>query len=46
MEEQFYLLWPLTLFALTSRTRQFRRLVLIVVLVVAAVSLVASVWLT
>jgi len=46
VEEQFYLLWPLALFALTSRPHRFRRLVVIVILGVAAVSLLASIWLT
>ncbi len=46
VEEQFYLIWPLTLFAATRRPRQFRRLVLTIILAGAAVSLLVSVWLT
>nr|MBA3286778.1 acyltransferase [Acidimicrobiia bacterium] len=46
VEEQFYLLWPVTLLLLTRRPRQYRRLVLAVVLGVAVASLVASVWMT
>jgi peptidoglycan/LPS O-acetylase OafA/YrhL len=46
VEEQFYLLWPLVLIALTRRPRRYRRLLLASILVVAAASLVASVWMT
>ncbi len=46
VEEQFYLVWPLTLFVATRRPRQFRRLLLTVILAGAAVSLLVSIWLT
>ena len=46
VEEQFYLLWPLVLVALTRRPRRYRRLLLATILVIAAGSLIASVWMT
>ena len=46
VEEQFYLVWPLTLFVATRRPRQFRRLLLTVILAGAAVSLLVSICLT
>jgi peptidoglycan/LPS O-acetylase OafA/YrhL len=46
VEEQFYLVWPLVLVALTRRPRRYRRLLLATILVIAAGSLVASVWMT
>ena len=46
VEEQFYLLWPLLLVGLTRRPRQFRRLLLTTILVVAAASLIISIWMT
>jgi peptidoglycan/LPS O-acetylase OafA/YrhL len=46
VEEQFYLLWPLLLLALTRRPRQYRRLLLATILAVAVASLVTSVWMT
>ena len=46
VEEQFYLLWPLLLVALTRRPRQLRRLLLTTILVLAAASLIVSIWMT
>ena len=46
VEEQFYLLWPLVLFALTRRPRRYRRLVVATIVTLGAMSLVAAVWLT
>jgi peptidoglycan/LPS O-acetylase OafA/YrhL len=46
VEEQFYLIWPLVLVALTRRPRRYRRLLLATILVIAAASLIASVWMT
>ena len=46
VEEQFYLVWPLVLVALSRRPRRYRRLLLATILVIAAASLIASVWLT
>ena len=46
VEEQFYLVWPLTLLVATRRPRQYRRLLLTVILAGAAVSLLVSIWLT
>jgi peptidoglycan/LPS O-acetylase OafA/YrhL len=44
VEEQFYLLWPLALVALTRRPRRYRRLLVAVIAVVAIASLIASMW--
>lgn len=46
VEEQFYLLWPLVLVALTRRPRQYRRLLGVVIAAGIAASLIASVWMT
>jgi peptidoglycan/LPS O-acetylase OafA/YrhL len=46
VEEQFYLLWPLVLVALTRRPRRYRRLLLATILVLAAASLITSIWMT
>ena len=46
VEEQFYLLWPLVLVALARRPRQYRRLLVAVILATGFASVVASVWLT
>jgi peptidoglycan/LPS O-acetylase OafA/YrhL len=46
VEEQFYLLWPLLLAGLTRRPRQYRRLLIATILVIAVASLIASIWLT
>lgn len=46
VEEQFYLVWPALMLLIAKRPRQYRRLLLIVLGVLAVVSLVASVWLT
>jgi peptidoglycan/LPS O-acetylase OafA/YrhL len=46
VEEQFYLLWPLVLVALARRPRQYRRLLVAVILAAGVTSIVASVWLT
>jgi peptidoglycan/LPS O-acetylase OafA/YrhL len=46
LEEQFYLVWPLVLVALTRRPRQYRRLLVAVIGLGAAASLLASVLLT
>lgn len=46
VEEQFYLVWPLTMAALTRWSRQYRRLLLTVVGGIALVSFVVSWWLT
>ncbi len=46
VEEQFYLLWPLLLVALTRRPRQYRRLLVTMILVIGAASLVTSIWMT
>ena len=49
VEEQFYLLWPATLVAVARwlpRPESFRRNLLVVIGVIAAASLAASVWMT
>jgi peptidoglycan/LPS O-acetylase OafA/YrhL len=46
VEEQFYLVWPLVLVAATRRPRQYRRLVVAIILAGCALSLAASIWLT
>ena len=46
VEEQFYLLWPLILVALTRRPRRYRRLLIATILVIAVASLITSVWMT
>ncbi len=46
VEEQFYLLWPLLLVALTRRPRRYRRLLIATILVVAVASLITSIWMT
>ena len=46
VEEQFYLLWPLVLVALTRRPRRYLRLLIATILVTATASLIASIWLT
>ena len=46
VEEQFYLLWPLVLVALARRPRQYRRLLVAVIMAGGAASVLASVWLT
>ena len=46
VEEQFYLFWPLTLLALHRRPRQYRRLVTMMMIVVAVGSFIACVWMT
>ncbi len=46
VEEQFYLLWPLVLVALTRRPRQYRRLLAVVIGAGILISLLASVWMT
>jgi peptidoglycan/LPS O-acetylase OafA/YrhL len=46
VEEQFYLFWPATMLLLTRRPRRYRRLVVLVILLVGTASFVASVWLT
>jgi peptidoglycan/LPS O-acetylase OafA/YrhL len=46
VEEQFYLLWPLLLVLLTRRPRQYRRLLVTMILVISAASLVTSIWMT
>ena len=46
VEEQFYLLWPLVLVALTRRPRRYRRLLIATILVIAVASLVTSIWMT
>ncbi len=46
VEEQFYLLWPLVLVALTRRPRRYRRLLVATILVIAVASLITSVWMT
>jgi peptidoglycan/LPS O-acetylase OafA/YrhL len=46
VEEQFYLVWPLLIVLLTRRPRHLRRLLATVMVVIAALSLLSSVWLT
>jgi peptidoglycan/LPS O-acetylase OafA/YrhL len=46
VEEQFYLVWPLVLVALTRWPSRFRRLLLTFVLAAAAASLLTSIWMT
>jgi peptidoglycan/LPS O-acetylase OafA/YrhL len=46
VEEQFYLCWPLLLVVLTRRPRQFRRLLMSTIIVLAVVGFVIGAWLT
>ena len=46
VEEQFYLLWPVLLVALTRRPRRYRRLLIATILVIAVASLITSIWMT
>ncbi|MEY2553429.1 MAG: hypothetical protein QOC57_1289, partial [Ilumatobacteraceae bacterium] len=46
VEEQFYLFWPLTLLALHRRPRHYRRLVTLMMIVVAVASFVVCQWMT
>ncbi|MBK5330921.1 MAG: acyltransferase [Ilumatobacteraceae bacterium] len=46
VEEQFYLFWPLALLALRRRPRQYRRLVTVMMIIVAVASFVTCLWMT
>jgi peptidoglycan/LPS O-acetylase OafA/YrhL len=46
VEEQFYLFWPLTLLALRCRRRRYRRLVTVMMIVVAVGSFYTCLWMT
>ncbi len=46
VEEQFYLVWPATMLLVSSRPRQFRRLLTTVIVAAALASLLVSIWLT
>lgn len=46
VEEQFYLFWPLALLGLHRRPRRYRRLVAVMMIVVAIASFVACLWMT
>ena len=46
VEEQFYLFWPLALLSLRRRPRRYRRLVTVMMIVVALMSFWACVWMT
>jgi peptidoglycan/LPS O-acetylase OafA/YrhL len=46
VEEQFYLFWPLALLGLRRRPRRYRRLVTVMMVVVAVASFWACVWMT
>lgn len=46
VEEQFYLLWPVVLVVATRRPRQYRRLLIAIILAVAAASVLISIWTT
>lgn len=46
VEEQFYVLWPIVLVVATRRPLQYRRLMIAIILTVAVVSVIVSIWLT
>ena len=46
VEEQFYLFWPLALLALRRRPRRYRRLVAVMMIVVAIASFITCLWMT
>lgn len=46
VEEQFYLLWPLLLVLATRRPRQYRRLLVTMILAIAGASVLVSIWMT
>lgn len=46
VEEQFYLFWPLALLALRYRPRRYRRLVTVMMIVVAVASFGTCLWMT
>lgn len=46
VEEQFYLVWPLLLVLATRRPRQYRRLLVTMILVIAGASVLMSMWMT
>ena len=46
VEEQFYLFWPLALLALRRRPRRYRRLVTVMMILVAVASFCTCLWMT
>jgi peptidoglycan/LPS O-acetylase OafA/YrhL len=46
VEEQFYLFWPLALFALRRKPRRYLRLITVMMITVACISYAISLWMT